>query len=140
MYGKVSAVGERTYGSVPDVFGSDVSSFGPEDLSIGWRSGKSLAIGENALDFTVGRAQYQLGHGLLLYDGAAEGGSRGGYWTNARKAFEFAAIGRVKPGRTPSKCSISTRTSSTRTTRGTRLWGANYEFASARTRRSARPT
>ena len=40
----------------------------------------------------------QLGHGFLLWDGAAEGGSRGGYWTNARKAFEFAAIGRVKPG------------------------------------------
>ena len=55
IYGKVSAVGERTYGSVPEAFGEDVSSFGPEDLSIGWRSGKSLAIGENALDFTVGR-------------------------------------------------------------------------------------
>ena len=35
----ISAVGERTYGSVPDAFGHDVSSFGPEDLSIGWRSG-----------------------------------------------------------------------------------------------------
>ena len=94
IYGKVSAVGERTYGSVPPQFGRDVSSFGPEDLYIGWRSGKSLDIGENALDFTVGRAQYRIGHGYLIYDGASEGGSRGGYWTNARKAFEFAAIGR----------------------------------------------
>jgi hypothetical protein len=42
--------------------------------------------------------QYRLGHGFLLWDGAAEGGSRGGYWTNGRKAFQFAAIGRVKPG------------------------------------------
>ena len=40
IYGKVSAVGERTYGSVPDAFGPDVSSFGAEDLSVGWRSGK----------------------------------------------------------------------------------------------------
>jgi hypothetical protein len=32
LYGKVSAVGERTYGSVPEAFGADVSSFGPEDL------------------------------------------------------------------------------------------------------------
>ena len=86
IYGKVSAVGERTYGSVPAAFGEDVSSFGPEDLSIGWRSGKSLTIGENALDFVVGRTQYRLGHGFLLWDGAAEGGTRGGYWTNARKA------------------------------------------------------
>ena len=98
IYGKVSAVGERTYGSVPAAFGEDVSSFGPEDLYIGWRSGKSLELGENALDFTIGRSQYRLGHGFLLYDGGAEGGSRGGYWTNARKAFEFAAIGRFKPG------------------------------------------
>jgi hypothetical protein len=75
IYGKVSAVGERTYGSVPAEFGADVSSFGPEDLYIGWRSGKSLTIGDNALDFTVGRTRYRLGHGFLLYDGAAEGGS-----------------------------------------------------------------
>ena len=33
VYGKISAVGERTYGSVPADFGQDVSSFGPEDLS-----------------------------------------------------------------------------------------------------------
>src|SRR5262245_51925681 len=98
VYGKVSAVGERTYGSVPVPFGQDVSSFGPEDLYIGWRSGTSLAIAENALDFSVGRRQYQLGHGFLLWDGASEGGSRGGYWTNARKAFELAALARFKPG------------------------------------------
>src|SRR3954470_11210979 len=99
VYGKISAVGERTYGSMPADFGQDVSSFGPEDLSIGWRSGNAFkGLRENAVDVVVGRTQYQLGHGFLLYDGAAEGGSRGGYWTNARKAFQFAAIGRVKPG------------------------------------------
>src|SRR5262245_34866057 len=31
-YGTVSVVGERTYGSVPFLFGRDVSSFGTEDL------------------------------------------------------------------------------------------------------------
>ena len=99
LYGKVSGVGERTFGAAPPLVGDDASSFDVEDLYIGWRSGNSLGgLGENALDFTVGRTQYKLGHGMLLYDGAAEGGSRGGYWTNARKAFEFAAIGRFKPG------------------------------------------
>ena len=62
IYGKLSAVGERTYGSVPEAFGQDISSFYPEDLSIGWRSGKSLALGENAIDLTVGRTRYRLGH------------------------------------------------------------------------------
>ncbi len=35
FYGKISAVGERTYGSVPAAFGQDISSFGPEDSRSG---------------------------------------------------------------------------------------------------------
>ena len=128
MYGKVSAVGERTYGSVPEAFGTDVSSFGPEDLSIGWRSGKSLEMGENALDFSVGRTRYRLGHGFLLYDGAAEGGSRGGYWTNARQAFEFAAIGRVKPGPHLFETFYLDKDELDESDSGSRLGGANYEL------------
>ena len=119
----MSAVGERTYGSVPAAFGPDVSSFGPEDLYIGWRSGKSLTIGENALDFTVGRSQYRLGHGFLLFDGAAEGGSRGGYWTNARKAFEFAAIGRFKPGAHKVEAFYLDKDELEEGDSGSRLWG-----------------
>jgi hypothetical protein len=129
IYGKVSAVGERTYGSVPAAFGEDVSSFGPEDLYIGWRSGKSLSIGENAVDFSVGREPYQLGHGFLLFDGAAEGGSRGGYWTNARKAFEFAAIGRVNPGRHKAEVFYLDKDELAEEDSGSRLWGANYEYS-----------
>jgi hypothetical protein len=49
---------------------------------------------KTAVDFSVGREGYKLGHGMLLYDGASEGGSRGGYWTNARTAFELAGIAR----------------------------------------------
>ena len=109
VYGKVSVVGERTYGSVPDLYDRDVSSFGPEDLYIGWRSGKSLTIGENALDFRLGRAQYQLGHGFLLFDGASEGGSRGGYWTNARPS-SLPPSPASSPARTGSRSSIWTRT------------------------------
>ena len=96
FYGKVSASGERTFGAAPSIVGEDASSFDVDDLYIGWRSGTSLANGENVLDFTLGRSPYKLGHGLLLYDGTSEGGTRGGYWTNARKAFEFAAIGRLQ--------------------------------------------
>lgn len=129
IYGKVSAVGERTYGSVPAAFGVDVSSFQAEDLAIGWRSGKSLTLGENALDFTVGRAQYRLGHGFLLWDGAAEGGSRGGYWTNARKAFQFAAIARFKPGG-PHRVETFylDKDELEEADTGSRVWGANYEY------------
>jgi hypothetical protein len=128
VYGKVSAVGERTYGSVPAAFGEDISSFGPEDLYIGWRSGKSLDVGEDAVDFSVGRNRYRLGHGFLLFDGAAEGGSRGGYWSNARQAFEFAAIGRFRPGAHTVEAFYLDRDELEENDTGSRLWGANYEY------------
>jgi hypothetical protein len=127
IYGKVSAAGERTYGSMPRVFGDDVSSFGPEDMYIGWRSAKALTIGENALDISIGRAPFKLGHGMLLYDGSAEGGSRGGYWSNARQAFELAAIGRLKPGPHTVELFYLDRDDLPESETGSRLWGANYE-------------
>jgi len=129
VYGKISAVGERTYGSVPSQFGQDISSFGPEDLSIGWRSGGALPnLGADALDFVIGRTQYRLGHGFLLWDGAAEGGSRGGYWTNARKAFEFATIARFKPGRHTAETFYLDKDELDEGDTGSRLWGTNYEI------------
>ena len=67
VYGKLSGVGVRTYGDAPTLVGDDSSSFDVEDAYIGWRSGNSLGdLGENVLDFTVGRTQYKLGHGMVL--------------------------------------------------------------------------
>jgi hypothetical protein len=130
VYGKVSVVGERTYGSAPELYGPDVSSFGPEDAYIGWRSGKSMGDTENMVDVTFGRTQYTLGHGLLLWDGAAEGGSRGGYWTNARKAFEFAVVGRVRPGGPHlGEFFYLDKDELDESDSGTRLVGGNYQFA-----------
>jgi hypothetical protein len=129
LSGKISAVGERTYGTAPTLVGEDASSFKVEDLSLDWKSGKTVGGGENSLEFTVGRAQYRLGHGLLLWDGSAEGGNRGGYWTNARKAFEFAAIGRFKPGHHTLEAFYLDKDDLPGSDSGTRLWGTNYEYA-----------
>src|SRR5882672_2305971 len=124
FYGKASAVGERTWSTAPDLVGGDASSFGVEDLYIGWRSGE-----DGKLDFSVGREQYKLGHGMLLYDGASEGGSRGGYWTNARKAFEFAAIGRYKSGSSTIEVFYLDRDELPESDSGSKLAGVNYEYA-----------
>src|SRR4030095_6525841 len=130
LEGKLSAVGERTFGTPPGVVGESASSFKVEDLYLGWRSGKALGtLGEDALDFTVGRAPYQLGHGMLLWDGAAEGGTRGGYWTNARKAFEFAAIGRYKPGTHTFEAFFLDKDDLPEADSSSELWGVNYEYA-----------
>ena len=130
IYGKVSAVGERTFSAPPPLVGGEASSFGVEDAYLGWRSGNSLGdLGENALDFTVGRAPYNLGHGMLLWDGAAEGSSRGGYWTGARSAFEFAAIGRFKPGSHTLEAFYLDKDELPEADSGSKLWGVNYEYA-----------
>ena len=133
IYGKVSAVGERTYGSVPAEFGADVSSFGPEDLSIGWRSGKSMDDRRERARLRRRARRIRSATGSCCSDGAAEGGSRGGYWTNARKAFEFAAIGRFKPGAHMVETFYLDKDELEENESGSRLWGANYEYASART-------
>jgi hypothetical protein len=133
IFGKISVVGERTYGSAPVVAGNDSSSFQAEDLYIGWRSGETLpSLGKNAVEFTFGRAQYTLGHGFLIYDGNAEGGSRGGYWSNARKAFELAAIGHVAAGPHTAEVFYLDKDELPENDSDSRLWGANYELSVGR--------
>jgi len=129
IYGKFSAVGTRTFGAAPTLVGEDASSFDIEDAYIGWRSGNSVGGGENVLDFTIGRTQYKLGHGMVLYDGSADGGSRGGYWTGARKAFEFAAIGRFKPCNHTIEAFYLDKDDMAEADSDSKLWGANYEYA-----------
>ena len=132
LYGKASVVGERTFAAPPSLVGEDASSFKIEDAYLGWRSGKSTGT-ENLLDFTVGRTQYKIGHGFLLWDGGGEGGSRGGYWSNARKAWQFAAVGRLKPEHHTFEAFYLDRDEVPESETGTRLWGGNYEFAPSET-------
>ena len=129
LYGAINAVGERTYAAPPPLVGNEASSFQVEDLYIGWRSGTALDIGENALDLTVGRTQYTIGKGFLLYDGGGEGGSRGGYWSGARKAWKFAAVARFKPKRHTFEGFYLDRDEVPESETGTRLFGGNYEYA-----------
>jgi hypothetical protein len=127
--GTLSAVGERTYGGAPTIVGEDFSSFAPDELSVSWRSGTAFErFDKNALEFTVGRAPYQIGQGFLLYDGAGEGGSRGGYWSNARNAFEFASIARFTPGPHKAEAFYLDKDELPESDTGSRLWGANYEL------------
>jgi hypothetical protein len=98
-------------------------------LYLGWRSGSSLGTSENLLDFTVGRAPYTIGHGFLVWDGTGEGGSRGGFWSNARKAWRFASIARLKPKNHTIEGFYLERDDVPENRTGTRLTGVNYEYA-----------
>jgi hypothetical protein len=129
LYGAISAVGERTFAAPPPLVGEEASSFQAEDLYLGWRSGTALDIGENALDFTVGRTQYRIGKGFILWDGGGEGGTRGGFWSNARKAWQFATVARFKPKQHTLEAFYLDRDEVPESETGTRLWGGNYELA-----------
>lgn len=129
IYAKLSAVGERTFATPPSLVGAKASSFQVEDAYVGWRSGKSLGIGENALDFTVGRSQYTIGHYMIVGDGGGEGGSRGGFWSNARKAWQFAGIARLNVKHSKLEAFYLDRDEVPGSETGTRLWGANYELS-----------
>ena len=130
LYGKLSAVGERTFSAPPsEVVGQEAASFQVEDLNLGWRSGTSLGQSKDLLELYGGRAQYKIGHGMLLWDGAGEGGSRGGFWTNARKAWDLAGVVRVKPGPNTFELFYLDRDEVPESNTRSKLWGANYELA-----------
>ena len=128
LYGAVTVVGERTFAAPPPVVGDEASSFQVDDLYLGWRSGSALGAGPNALDLTFGRAQYTLGQGMLLWDGGGEGGSRGGFWSGARKAWALAGVARFRPGRHNFEAFYLDRDEVPESETGTRVWGGNYEL------------
>lgn len=129
FFGALSAVGARTFAAPPPLVGEEASSFQVEDAYLGWRSGTALGVGEDALEFTLGRAPYQLGHGFLLWDGAGEGGSRGGYWSNARKAWQFAGLAAFTADVHTFEAFYLDRDELPEAETGTSVWGANYELS-----------
>ena len=129
VFGALSVVGERTFAAPPPLVGEEASSFQFEDAYLGWRSGTTIGGTENELEFKAGRAQYQIGHGLLVMDGGGEGGSRGGFWSNARKAWEFAGIAAYRPRRHNLEIFYLDRDEVPESETGTTLFGANYELS-----------
>jgi hypothetical protein len=127
--GKLSVVGEGTYSAPPPIVGGEAQSFGLEDAYIKWNSGTSLDIGENALSFTAGRASYTIGHGMVIWDGAAEGGSYGGFWSNARKAWAFAGLATFAPAHNNLTGFYLDRAELPEAKTDTRLYGLNYEWS-----------
>jgi hypothetical protein len=121
LYAAVTGVGERTYNAPPPLVGGEASSFDVEDLYIGWRN--------ETFDIAVGRTQYKLGHGMLIYDGASEGGSRGGFWSGARKSYEFAAVAKAKFGPTTVEAFYLDRDELPESDSASAAWGANVEFS-----------
>ncbi len=65
-----------------------------ESLFAGWRSGDLLAtsLGQDALEISYGRQEFQVGDGFLIWDGNLDQFDKGAYWLAPRNAFRSAAL------------------------------------------------
>jgi hypothetical protein len=100
---RVSGVGTMTRVGL-DAAGSNFDPRRPDDFTLEdwylkWTSGNSIpGLGHDGLELSVGGQRYQVGSGFLFWDGSSDGGPRGAFWLAPRKAFEFAAVGKVTTG------------------------------------------
>ncbi len=91
FFAELSGLYTRTWGD--DASGLTVGldrteEFSLEQTHVGWRSGGTFAsLDEDALTLKAGSFDYRVGTGLLIADGASDGGERGGWFLSARKAF-----------------------------------------------------
>lgn len=96
LYGGVSAVSAFTAGEGEPggtIEGGD-SETAVETAFAGWRSGAVFAdgLGEDAVDLSYGRQDFEVGDGFLIKDARAD---RGAYWLAPRTAFRRAGLARL---------------------------------------------
>jgi Alginate export len=100
VYGGASAVGALTVGD------GDAGGFtdgGDKQLDVeglfaGWRSGSLFAdsLGEDGLDLSLGRQDFHVGDGFLIWDGNFDTAGDGAYWLAPRSAFKMTGLVRLK--------------------------------------------
>jgi hypothetical protein len=81
-----STVGDDAAGSTVGL--NDTDSLTLEQAHVGWRAEDVFAgLDGDVLSIAAGRLDYGIGTGLLVDDGGADGGDRGGWYLGMRKAF-----------------------------------------------------
>ena len=141
LFGKVSAVGERTYGSAPLVAGGDFSSFQVEDLSVGWRSGTTLeSLGENAVELIVGRRSTNSGMASCSPTAAPREARAAATGATRARRSSLPRSAASRPVLTRRRSSTWTRTSCPRATRAAGSGARITSSVSPRTPPLVRPT
>ncbi len=96
FFGAVSAVYTSTAGD--DASGLTVGLDKKSELTlelgnVGWKAEDLFdALEGDTFTITVGRQNYNIGTGMLINDGAEDGGERGGWYLAMRKAFTEAVV------------------------------------------------
>ena len=95
VYGGVSNIVSTTL--QPDLFESDNRLFSAlEDLYGGFVYGYRTDNSRFGINLSAGRQDYRISNGMLLANGAGNGGDRAAILSNPRTAFENTVIGRVR--------------------------------------------
>lgn len=94
LYGKLSAVSSYTAGT--DAF--DTGDTGATTLEEAYIAIRGDTEAGPSFDFSLGPRELVLGTGMLIANGATSGFERGALKFGPRKAWEMAAIGRLKAG------------------------------------------
>ena len=96
FFGQASGVYTRTSGD--DASGvttglDEMSETTLEQGNIGWKTADTFTgLEESTISMQLGRFDYSIGTGMLINDGGADGGDRGGWYMGMRKAFQNAAM------------------------------------------------
>jgi hypothetical protein len=86
-----STVSDDASGSTVGLADTDALTL--EQAHVGWRLDDVFAaLDGDALSITAGRLDYSIGTGLLVDDGGADGGDRGGWYLGMRKAFSQSLV------------------------------------------------
>lgn len=99
MFGELSWVYTDTYSD--DASGltiglDDTDETTLEQAHIGWAIENPFAgLEDDTFSIIGGRQDYNIGTGLIINDGAANGGERGGWWLGLRKTFKDSVIVRL---------------------------------------------
>ena len=96
LFSELSGVYTSTSGD--DASGStvgltDTSALTLEQAHVGWKAADLFEALENdTLSITVGRQSYNIGTGLQINDGGADGGEHGGWYLGLRTAFSDSLV------------------------------------------------
>ncbi|WP_416914119.1 alginate export family protein [Seohaeicola sp.] len=94
LYGKLSAVASRTWGT--DAF--DTGNTGAATLEEAYLALRGTMGTGLSYDLSLGPRELNLGTGMLIANGATSGFERGALKFGPRKAWEMAVIGRLSSG------------------------------------------
>jgi len=99
VFGQLSAVATKTGSDDASglTIGIDAEDADIEQANLGWKIDNLFSGLENdTFSISAGDQDYLIGTGMLIADGGADGGERGGWYIGMRKAFQESAIVRLK--------------------------------------------